>query len=196
MKDQKPRISRRTFLKSAGAGLAAAALSPVVRVQAGPGEGQVHGVCFLGGKDCMVTYVDLGPTSSGNTPVFAFPATDSNPLDTGGNYNPFRLQNNVFGGGGRKWPMYIITSANLNLFATTDGSKTIWGEGATVGGTPNRDLTTNPFKSEEEILAARDAGDVVVTFTGVIIDCPITDARAGEIVVNLNPAFPICQRSK
>lgn len=192
-------IKRRDFLKLTGAGLAAAAgLATGVGDAFGqPGSGQVHGVCFLGGQECQVTYVDLGPVNNGNTPVYVMPADANgspNPFDSGGNYNPFRLQNNVFAGGGRKWPMYLIHSAGLDLFASTDGT-VIYGDGAAQDGRPTRDLTTNPITNEDDLLALEAAGDVTITFTGIIVDCPITKASGGEVVVNLNPDFPICNRS-
>jgi hypothetical protein len=41
------------------------------------------------------------------------------------------------------------------------------------------------------------AGDVVITFTGLNIDCPMTAADPGDIVVDLNPDVgPFCHRSK
>lgn len=199
MKNQE--MKRRDFLKLSGAGIAAAA-GLAAGVTEGfaqkPGTGQVHGVCFLGGQECQVTYVDLGPVNSGNTPVYVMPADPNgspNPFDSGGNYNPFRLQNNVFAGGGRKWPMYLVHSAGLDLIASTNGT-VIWGDGTAQDGRPTRDLTANPITSEEELLALDTAGDLSVTFTGIIVDCPITTADAGETVVNLNPEFPICNRSK
>ncbi len=202
MSDKKQTIGRRSFLKKATvAGMAVSAagvLKGTELVQAAPGEGLVHGVCFLGGRECQVTYVDLGPVSNGNTPVYVMPSDPNgspNPFDSGGNYNPFRLQNNVFAGGGRKWPMWVIHSAGLDLMASTDGT-ILWGDGAAQDGRPTRDLTPNPIIDEEELLALEAAGDVTLSFTGVIVDCPITKARNNEIVVNLNPAFPICKKSQ
>ncbi len=202
MKDEK--ITRRGFLKKAavtGAAVSAAGAGTfayALPAGAQPGAGQVHGVCFLGGQECQVTYVDLGPTNSGNTPVYVMPSDPNgppNPFDSGGNYNPFRLQNNVFAGGGRKWPMWVVHSAGLDLMASTDGT-ILWGDGAAQDGRPTRDLTTNPITSEEELLALEAAGDVTLMFTGVIVDCPITKAKNNETVVNLNPDFPVCNRSQ
>ena len=67
--------------------------------------------------------------------------------------------------------------------------------GAARDGRPTRDLTTNPITSEEELQALAAAGDVSLSFTGVIVDCPITKAKNNEIVVNLTPSFPVCNRS-
>jgi hypothetical protein len=92
--------------------------------------------------------------------------------------------------------MFEVVSGSLDLFASTDGTKTIYSTVRAPAGSPSRDLTTNPFTSEEEILAARDRGEIAISFTGVNIDCPITDAAAGDIVVDLNPTVgPFCNKS-
>jgi hypothetical protein len=200
MEEQSQGLERRKFLQRAAiVGLAASGIALGAGAKTASAGGRfpgVHGVCWLGGKDCKVTYVDLGPTKKGNTPIYAFPSSDNNPLDTGGNYRPQRLQNNAFAGSGRYWPMFEVVSASLDLFASTDGTKTIYSTVRAPAGSPSRDLTTNPFKSEGEVLAARDRGEVTISFTGVNIDCPITDAAAGDIVVDLNPTVgPFCSRS-
>jgi hypothetical protein len=170
-------------------------------IEAAKRETPVHGVCYMGGNDnntCKAAYVDLGPVNKkGTHPVWAFPADGDNPFDVGGNYSPARLQNNVFGGGGRIWPMYIIVSGNVDLYATTDGNVTLHSVTWYGDGRPQRDLTFEPFKSEDELLAAEAAGDIVITFTGLHIDCPMTAPDEGDIVVDLNPDVDaFCHKSK
>lgn len=187
--------ARREFLKRGGLAVAATAaggaLLTTEAARGGRFEGVVHGVCWLGGKNCKVTYVDLGPARVKGTPIYVLPSSGANPFDSGGNYRPERLQNNVFAGGGRVWPMWIVVSGSLDLFASTDGTKTIYSTVRAPAGSPLRDLTTNPFRSEEEIFAARDRGELVVTFTGMAVDCPITAANPGDIVVDLNPTVGV-----
>jgi hypothetical protein len=155
-------------------------------------------VCF-DGRDCKNTYIDLGPVDkNGKHIVWVFQSPDPNPLDTGGNYSPNRLQNNAFGGGGRIWPVWTVVSGSVDLYASTDGTATIY---STVRGPDpsnfSRDLTTNPFTSEEEILAAAALGEVVINDEGFSADCPITKADPDDIVVDLNPdVFELCSRSK
>jgi len=168
-------------------------------IQAAKQETPVHGVCWMGGNNvCKATYVDLGPVNkNGKTPVWVFPADGNNPFDISGNYSPARLQNNIFGGGGRIWPMYIVVSGNVDLYATTDGNVTLRSTAFYNDGRPQRDLTFDPIKSEDELLAAEAAGDVVITFTGLNIDCPMTAADPGDIVVDLNPGIgEFCHKSK
>ena len=198
MKTQQMKAGRREMLKKTlYTALAASTLGLPGGAQAAKFAGTVHGVCFLGGKNCKVTYVDLGllPKTNG-TPIYVFPADRPNPLDRGGNYRPERLQNNVFAGSGKNWLAFNITSGSVRLFASTDGTTTIESTQPTPPGSPARDLTTNPFKSEEEIFAARDRGEVIVTPLNEVIDCPITDATPGDVVVDLNPTVgPFCKRS-
>lgn len=185
------RFARRELLKRGGLAVAATAASGVLlaprAAHGGRFEGVVHGVCWLGGKNCKVTYVDLGPARVKGTPIYVFESSEPNPLDSGGNYRPQRLQNNVFAGSGRIWPVWVVVSAQLDLSASTNGTKTIYSTVRAPAGSRSRDLTTNPFRSEEEIFAARDRGEVAVSFTGMAVDCPITSANPGDIVVDLNP---------
>jgi hypothetical protein len=157
----------------------------------------ILGTCFDGWQ-CKNTYIDLGPVSkNGKHIVWVFQSPDPNSLDTEGNYSPNRLQNNVFGGGGRIWPVWTVVSGTLDLYASTDGTTKIF---STVRGpdpTFSRDLTLMPFTSEEEILHAADIGFVVINDEGFSADCPITRADPGDIVVDLNPdVFELCSRTK
>jgi hypothetical protein len=97
MKNEK--ITRRTFVKRAAiTGLAVSLASQFGRepfAQAAPRPTPIHGTCF-DGRDCKNTYIDLGPVNkNGKHIVWVFGSPDPNPLDTGGNYSPNRLQNNV-----------------------------------------------------------------------------------------------------
>lgn len=186
-------LGRRRFLRStvlggaavmaAGSGLIAAATPAQAKLLT-----PVHGVCWDGSKPCKVLYVDLGPVDKdGGKPVYVFEADGFNPFDPGRNYSPRRLQNNIFGGGGHIWPMYLVVSARLDLLASTDGSTTLHSTQRAVAGSPTRDLSRRPFRTEDELLTAADRGDVTVTFTGVAVDCPIIDADPGDVVVDLNP---------
>lgn len=55
-----------------------------------------------------------------------------------------------------------------------------------------RDLFSNPFKSEEEILEAADAGQVRLVNTFKNVDCPLVKPRENDIIINLNEGFPLC----
>lgn len=195
------RIGRREMIKrTAVGGLAAATvglLGGVPQAMARRTEGLIHGTCFLGGKNCKVVYVDLGiiEGKTNGVPIYSFPASDTNPLDTGGNYRPERLQNNAFAGGGKNWLMFDVVSGTTDLFASTDGTKTIYSIRRAPTGSPSRDLTLHPFKSEEEILMSYQLGEVQVVPLGVVVDCPVTDPNPGDIVVDLNPTVgPFCNK--
>ncbi|MGE0140888.1 MAG: twin-arginine translocation signal domain-containing protein [Ilumatobacteraceae bacterium] len=185
-------FTRRSFLRRAAVGGAAVAVGGVLLSGGHTASAKlhtpVHGVCWDGDKPCKVQYVDLGPVDSdGGKPVYVFEADGFNPFDPGRHYSPRRLQNNVFGGGGHIWPMYLVHSAALQLVASTDGSITLHSTNRAPDGSPMRDLTTKPFRFEDELLEAADRGLVTITFTGVSVDCPIIDADRGDIVVDLNP---------
>jgi hypothetical protein len=191
----------RVFQITLMAGLMLFVLSSLSPLHSAKKETPVHGVCWMGGNgnnNCKAAYVDLGPVNkNGSKPVWVFPADGDNPFDISGNYSPARLQNNVFGGGGRIWPMYIVVSGNTNLYATTDGNVTIRSTVWFTDGRPSRDLTFNPVTSEDELLALEASGDVVITFTGLNIDCPMTAPDEGDIVVDLNPdVSTFCHKSK
>jgi len=194
-------LDRRQFVKSvvlAGATLAASGVVGTNKAFARNTQGRVHGVCFMGGKNCKVTYVDDGvvPGRDNGIDFYTFPSSGTNPLDSGGNYNPNRLQNNTFARGGKYWLMWKAESSSMRLFASTDGTATIESTAAAPPNAPSRDLTLNPFKSEEEILAAVARGEIVVTNLQVVVDCPITDANPGDIAVDLNPTVgPFCNKS-
>ncbi len=203
------RLSRRQLLLTtagvAGFGLIAAACgddddddgpaagdgqaSPTATTEA---AAQVHGVCFMPsgeGSACKGYYQDLGVVEREGPDVIAlytFPASGSNPLDNGGNYGPERLQNNVFATGGRFWKMFTVESATLSLIAGTDGSLELASTKAGAGA-ERRDLTTQPYTSEAEIMENADAGRIVVTDTGMVVDCPVTRPGERDIVVDLNP---------
>lgn len=186
-------IDRRGFLRSAvlGAG-AAVTLGSGLLGAAAPAHARlrtpVHGVCWRGSKPCKVQYVDLGPVDKdGGKPVYVFEADGYNPFDPGRNYSPRRLQNNIFGGGGHIWPMFVVVSAGLDLLASTDGSRTLYSTTRAEAGSARRDLTHEPFRTEDELLLAAEQGEVAISFTGVTVDCPIIDAEQGDIVVDLNP---------
>ena len=199
------KLSRRELLLTtagmAGIGLVAAACGDDDSGD-GPvsGEGQasptaaaeVHGVCFMPsgeGSDCKGYYQDLGIVEREGPEVIALytiPANGPNPLDAGGNYGPKRLQNNVFATGGRFWRMFTVESGSLALIAGTDGSVEL--ASAKAGsGAERRDLTTQPYTSEAEIMQDADAGRIVVTDTGMVVDCPVTRPNERDIVVDLNP---------
>lgn len=154
---------------------------------------EVHGVCFMpdgDGGDCKSYYQDLGVVEREGPDVIAlytFPASGSNPLDTGGNYGPERLQNNVFATGGRFWKMFTVESATLSLIAGTDGSVELASTKA-GGGAERRDLTTQPYTSEATIMQDADAGLIVVTDTGMVVDCPVTQPGPEATIVDLNPS--------
>ena len=158
---------------------------------AGP-ENEVHGVCFMPGEDgrpCKSFYQDLGAVEREGPDVirlYTFPADMPNPLDVGGNYGPERLQNNLFAADGRFWKMLTVESGGLTLMATTDGSREITStrKGAGMG---VRDLTLEPYVSEEEILRHADAGRIVIVDTGVVVDCPLTSPPPRAVIVDLNP---------
>lgn len=184
---------RRGFLRHAAMGAGAAALLGSGLLTAAPAHAKlrtpVHGVCWRGSKPCKVQYVDLGPVDKdGGKPVYVFEADGYNPFDPGRNYSPRRLQNNIFGGGGHIWPMFLVASAGLDLYASTDGSTTLHSPTRGEPGGPGRDLTHNPFRTEDDLLLAAELGEVVISFTGVAVDCPIIDADPGDIVVDLNPS--------
>lgn len=194
MSEQRNDLARRGFLRTTLVG-GAAAIAAGTGILAQPGTAQaklrtpVHGVCWRGSKPCKVQYVDLGPVDKdGGKPVYVFEADGYNPLDPGRNYSPKRLQNNIFGGGGHIWPMFLVVSAGLDLFASTDGSTLLHSTNRATPGSPTRDLTVDPFRTQDELLSAADRGDVTISFTGVAVDCPIIDAEPGDIVVDLNPA--------
>lgn len=92
--------------------------------------------------------------------------------------------------------MWTVVSGSVDLYASTDGTATIYSTVRAPAGSPSRDLTTNPFTSEEEILAAAEAGEVIINDEGFSADCPITKADPGDIVVDLNPdVFELCNRT-
>lgn len=87
-------------------------------------------------------------------------------------------------------------SASLDLYASTDGTATIYSTVRSSDPTFSRDLTLMPFTSEEEILHAAEMGFVTITDLGFSADCPITKAEPGDIVVDLNPdVFELCNRT-
>lgn len=165
---------------------------------------RVLGTCFMHGDTCLSTYIDLGPyeheppLEKAAVPVYVFPSVPSvqggapNPFDPQGLYNPFRLQNNVFAGDGRVWEMWLVYSGSLNLIATPQQGVTLVGMGADAGADRVRDLFLDPIRGEEELLDLAEAGDVRVEVTGLTTDCPITQPRGGDIIINLNPRFPLC----
>ncbi len=167
-------------------------------------DARVLGTCFMHGDSCLSTYIDLGPyeheppLEKAAVPVYIFPSVPSvaggapNPFDPDGLYNPFRLQNNVFAGDGRVWEMWLVYSADLNLIATPQQGVTLHGIGADAGADRVRDLFLDPIRGEEELFDLVKAGDVRVEVTGVTTDCPITRPVGGDIVINLNPRFPLC----
>jgi hypothetical protein len=199
-------VSRRRFLALAGlvvaGGLASAACGDdedggeLPTVSPATPEGtptkEVHGVCFMPGPDgkpCKSFYQDLGRVEREGPDVIAlytFPADVPNPLDAGGNYLPERLQNNVFAADGRFWKMLAVESGSVTLIATTDGTREI--TSTTMGsGEESRDLTRQPYLSEEEIMRDMEEGRIMVEDKGVVVDCPVTEPPAGAIVVDLNP---------
>lgn len=199
-------MSRRRFLALAGVvvagGLASVACgddedrvgapTPSGATPEGTPAKEVHGVCFMPGPDgkpCKSFYQDLGKVEREGPDVFAlytFPADMPNPLDVGGNYLPERLQNNVFAADGRFWKMLAVESGSVTLIATTDGSRQI--TSTRVGsGYGSRDLTRQPYLSEEEIMRDMEEGRIIVEDKGVVVDCPVTEPPPGAIVVDLNP---------
>lgn len=68
----------------------------------------------------------------------------------------------------------------------------MWGVDADPEAERVRDLFLSPIRSEAELLTLVDAGDLRLEDTGRATDCPITPARRGDIVVNLNPRYPLC----
>ncbi len=167
---------------------------------------KILGTCFMDGEDCVSTYIDLGPyedhppleKTSTVIPVYIFPSVSDadggipNPFDPLGLYNPYRLQNNVFAGDGRVWGMWLVYSDELSLTANPRPGVVLWGVGADPEAERVRDLFLNPIKSEAELMTLVDSGDLRLEDTGLATDCPITPARRGDIVVNLNPRFPLC----
>ena len=131
-------------------------------------------------------------------PAYIFPAVpanrggEPNPWDPQGLYNAYRLQNNVFGVDARVWEMFLIEGANLSLMATPKNGVTLWGAGSDTTNPRRRDLFVNPITSEEEVLALVAAGELRMITTSLFTDCPLERARAGDIVVNLNPRVPLC----
>ena len=174
---------------------------------------QILGVCFMGNEECLSTYVDLGEyeaktdvSADSMIPVFIFPSRpdtdggDINPHDPLGLYQPFRLQNNVFAGPGRVWSMFEVHSRNLLLKAEPIPGLVLWGKGVTPPDTTNdenprprvRDLYTNPIKSAVELVQLEQQGDVEIVDLFFATDCPLVVARPEDIVINLNPNFPVC----
>ncbi|NND72570.1 MAG: hypothetical protein HKN43_13420 [Rhodothermales bacterium] len=174
---------------------------------------QILGVCFMGHEECLSTYVDLGPyeaksaaVTDSMVPVYIFPSRPDieggavNPYDSLGLYQPFRLQNNVFAGPGRAWSMFEIHSRNLLLKAEPQPGLVLWGSGVTPpdstdeGPPPRtRDLYADPIKSAIELVELEQAGDIAIVDLFLTTDCPLVIARAEDIIINLNPNFPICQ---
>ena len=176
-----------------------------------PSEQRVVGVCFMHDEKCVSPYVDLGPYDDGNEPaaksakaipVYVFPSVPSaeggikHPADADSLYNPYRLQNNVFADDGKVWAMWMVLSADLNLVASPSPGVVIWGDGADQRADFKsgnvRDLFADPYLSEEEILAAADAGYVRLVNLFRNVDCPLVDTGPNDIIINLNPGFPIC----
>ena len=172
-------------------------------------ERRTLGVCFMGDDPCQSIYVDLGEYEpTGRTklgqeiPVYIFPSSvrNPNPLDSTGQYNPFRLQNNVFADHGRVWSMFEVRSKDLVLKAEPRPGLVLWGAGVTPPDTTDpdiprprtRDLYHNPFKGEEEILLLAERGEVEVVNLFFNTDCPLVDPLPNDVIVNLNPNFPIC----
>ncbi len=171
---------------------------------------KILGVCFMGDEPCVSTYEDLGPydDTQGKTqdgiPVYIFPAVPENdgglpnPLDSLGLYNAFRLQNNVFARPGKVWAVWKVYSDSLNLMAEPFPGRKIWGvdadqsAGGDIKDTNARDLYASPILSEAEIFEMEAAGLIRLENTFKLTDCPVTPARPGDHVVNLNPGFRIC----
>ena len=172
-------------------------------------EARVLGVCFMLEEKCLSPYIDLGPynddrqaTAKTAIPVYVFPSVPLNaggtmhPSDKEGLYNPYRLQNNVFADDGRVWAMWRVYSADLNLVAIPEPGVRIWGEEADQTADSKsgnlRDLFSNPYTSEKEILDAAEAGHIRLANLFKNVDCPIVEAKPNDIIVNLNSTFPIC----
>lgn len=129
-------------------------------------------------ETCATPYVDLGPyderqpAAENAIPLYVFPSVPPTeggamyPSDMDSLYNPYRLQNNVFAGEGRVWAMWQVYSADLNLMAAPATGGWIWGEEA------GRVKLVNLFKN---------------------VDCLIVEPGPEDIIVNLNPGFPICE---
>ncbi|MFV1980726.1 MAG: hypothetical protein ACC655_06195 [Rhodothermia bacterium] len=175
----------------------------------GTTEPRVVGVCFMLAETCVTPYVDLGPyedmkaASKRAIPLYLFPSVPAseggimNPYDPDSLYLPYRLQNNVFAGEGRVWAMWRVYSADLNLMAAPKPGVWIWGEKADQTADFKsgnlRDLFANPYTSEKEILDAADAGLIKLVNLFKNVDCPVVVPRPEDIIVNLNPGFPVCE---
>ncbi len=175
--------------------------------QPGPSQGRVLGVCFMGGDACQSIYVDLGEyEATGRTklgqeiPVYIFPSSRSNPLDSTGQYNPNRLQNNLFASHGRVWAMHEVHSKNLILKAEPAPGEVLLGLGVTDADTVSqegarprtRDLYRNPITGLNELLALEAMGEVEIVNLFFNTDCPLATPNDNDTVVNLNPNYPIC----
>ena len=171
---------------------------------------RVIGTCFMHNEECVTPYIDFGPylhvppapTKGGEqtalVPVYVFPSRPASeggmrhPFDPEGKYRPFRLQNTVFAGEGIVWEMVLVFSGNVTLMAQPEVGTVLWGAGADTTSTNLRDLYSVPFRSEEDILAAAQRGEVIVINTGENTDCPVVEVQDTDIVINLNPQYRLC----
>ena len=92
--------------------------------------------------------------------------------------------------------MWRVFSADVNLMAAPPTGPWLWGVGADQTSDFKsgnvRDLFSNPYTDEKDILDAAEAGQIRLVNLFKNVDCPIVTPKEGDTIVNLNPSYPIC----